>query len=167
MLNRKELFHRDLPSEEAKAAANQAQAEQRQPAEPTNTTENRFQRTVRPRILSNDFMGTQNMASSNRRSIINDGPNNTHLNLRPVNQNKDACKTVKIIKGKSLTIKSEKEVLDRKYKEAKTGSNKDNVAKGCNDSNSSSDSHKQLKYAKDLGANDNNEKSKTLLPGSS
>lgn len=167
MLNRKELFHHDLASEEAKAAANANQNETRQPTEAPATNEPRFQRTVRPRILSNDFMGNQNIANSNRRSIINDGVSNTHLSLRPVNQNKDTCKTVKIIKGKSLTIKSEKEVLDRNYKEPKAGSNKDNNAKGNNDSNSSSDSTKQLKFAKDLASTESNEKSKTLLPGSS
>jgi hypothetical protein len=167
MLNRKELFHRDLPSEEAKAAAASANNEVRQPAEPTSNNDTIFQRNARPRILSNDFMNTQSITSSNRRSIINEGPNNTHINLRTVNQNKDVCKTVKIIKGKSLTIKSEKEVMDGKYKDTKTGSNKDNNAKGCNDSNSSCDSNKQLKHTRDLAGADKNEKSKTLLPGSS
>ena len=166
MLNRKELFHHDLPSEEAKAANATTNSEARQPTE-NNNTENRFVRNTRPRILSNDFVGTQNPAGSNLRNLINEGANSTNMNRRGGSQKNETCKTVKIVKGKSLTIKSEKEVLDGKYKETKSGINKDQNNKGANESDGSSDSNKQIKLNKELAGADYDFKSKTLLPGSS
>jgi len=167
MLNRKELFHRDLRTEEAKAANAAQNQETVQPVEPPTNTETRFVRNTRPRILSNDFVGTQNTTGSNRRNLINEAANNTNLNRRGGSQKNDTCNTVKIVKGKSLTIKSEQEVLDGKYKESKAGVTKDQKAKGSSDSDGSSGSDKQLKLCKDLANANQDNKSKGILPGSS
>lgn len=157
MLNRKELFHRDLPTEEAKAVNSTPNADALPPTEAAQAADNRFLRNNRPRILSNDFVGNQNTTSSNRRNLIHEGPTTTTLNRRAGSQKSDNCKTVKIVKGKSLTIKSEQEVLDGKYKDAKHVEGSNQNTKAANESDGSTDSHK---IAKDLPSIDNEGKNK-------
>lgn len=167
MLNRKELFHRDLPSEEQKTNTHANSTESNQPVESNVIGDTRYIRNPRPRILSNDFVGTQNNTGSNRRNLITDPSANINLNRRGGSQKKDNCNTVKIVKGKSLAIRSEKEVMDGKYKEIKPGSNNNQNTKASNDSDGSADSNKKLKFIKDLATPDENGKTKAVLPGSS
>ena len=167
MLNRKELFHRDLPSEEQKANTNDNPTEQPQPTENSVANDTRYIRNPRPRILSNDFVAAQNSTGSNRRNLITDPVVNPNVNRRGGSQKKDTCNTVKIVKGKSLTIKSEKEVIDGKFKEKKSSPNNNQNAKVSTESDSSADSNKRLKFIKDLVTLDENGKPKSVLPGSS
>lgn len=131
MLNRKELFHRDLKGEEAKTE-NQAPAETGTSDPPVSTaaqTRNRLNNNIQsnenaqPRTIiglpvrESDQPATRVL---NRRSWVGERAQSSQGGRLQPRVKKDQSNTVKRVKGKALEIQNEKEVINEITKDHKS-----------------------------------------------